>query len=141
MSKDVTITDGANLITFAVDQWTYDLQRAPKEFTLKFLSALGTTKSVSTDFGSFTEFYSLRGTMTSRADVNTLLSYANTDWFTNRPITVAMAALSSDDDAIDFTTVSGTEAVITGVRIRSDLDADGASLFRYEVTFAICKRL
>lgn len=141
MTGDVVITDGTNAMTLPVDHWTYDMRRMPKEFTLKSLPPLGVAKSVTTDFGSFTEFYSLQGKLDTRANAEQLVDYSKTEWFVNRPITVTIPALSTDDDAVDFTTVSGTEAIITMARVQNDLDTDGVASFPFQIDFAVCKRL
>lgn len=141
MAADVVITDGTNSMTLSVDHWTYDVRRMPKEFTLKTLPTLGVPKSVTTDFGSFTEFYSLKGHVSTRALAEQLIDYSEDEWFVNRPITVTIPALSTDDDAIDFTTVSGTEAIITRARVASDVEVSGVDNIPFELTFSVCKRL
>lgn len=141
LAADVVITDGTNSMTLSMDHWTYDVRRMPKEFTLKSLPALGVPKSVSTDFGSYTEFYSLRGHVSTRTLAEQLVDYSKDEWFVNRPITVTIPALSTDDDAIDFTTVSGTEPVITMARVTSDVEVSGVNTIPFELTFSVCKRL
>jgi hypothetical protein len=140
MAADVEVTDGANAMTLSVDHWTYDLKRMPSEFTLKSVPSLGVAKSVTTDFGSFTEMWSIKGNHVTRALAEQMVDYARTEWFVNRPITVTIPALNADDDAVDFTTVSGTEPVITRARVFNDLDVTGAA-FPFELVFTVCKRL
>ena len=142
MAVDVVITDGANAVTLMVDRWTYDVQRMPKEFTPKIVPALGSPpKSISTDFGSFAENYTLMGTVNTRAEAKILLDYAEDEWFVNHPITVTIPAIYTDDEAIDFTTVSGTEPIITRVRVISDVETRGVDSIPFEISMIVCKRL
>ena len=142
MAVDVVITDGANSVTLMVDSWSYDIGRLPKEFTPKIVPALGSPpKSISTDFGSFVENYTLLGTLNTRAEAKTLLGYCEDEWFVNHPITVTIPSIYADDEAIDFTTVAGTEPIITRCRVISDVETKGVDAIPFEINMVVCKRL
>ena len=141
MAADVVVTDGANAMTLTVDHWSYDLRRLPKEFTLKTLPSLGVPKSVTTDFGSFTELYSMTGHHATRALAEQMVDYSKTEWFVNRPITVTIPKRDDDDEAVDMTTVAGTEPVITRAGAVSDVEVSGVSDIPFQMVFTVVKRL
>jgi len=141
LAEDVVITDGANAMTLSVDHWSYDLKRMPKEFTLKSLRSLGSKKAIATDFGSFTEMYSIKGYHATRALAEQMIDYSAEEWYDNGPITVTIPALGADDDAVDFTTVADTEPIITNARVTSDVDVSGVDTIPFELVFSVCKRL
>lgn len=141
MAADVVVTDGANAMTLAVEHWSYDLRRLPKEFTLKTLPSLGVPKSITTDFGSFTEMYSFTGHHATRALAEQLIDYSQTEWFVNRPITVTVPSVFEDDEAIDMTTVSGVEPVITRAGATSDVEVSGVNDIPFLLVMTVVKRL
>lgn len=142
MAADVVITDGSNSITLNVETWSYDIQRQPHEFTLKTLPALGVKDSITTDFGAYQELYILTGWVGTRTLANNLLTYSYTTWYeSGNDLTLTIPALSADDDAVSVIPDATTAPIVTNCWVWQDANQDGVTIYRFELTMAVAKKL
>jgi len=142
MTADIVVTDGTNAMTLNVETWDFDITRAPKEFSMGSLPSMGAPFVIATDFGSYMETLSLSGWLGTRTLAKNLQDWAEDEWFVNQPLSITIPALAGDDDAFEVVpSGSNTEPILMYCRVWEDLEQMGPGEFRFEIRFALARRL